>query len=171
MASLMNYENPVSLNLKGIVMGETDFIKFVDFEPAIKRICDAAERDIQVRLRIDRNILSEVKQYANNDLNKFGLPRPNVAKFAGVFSFWFRKLKPISYADDSQNYYPAINELVGLISSLAICEEYKDDLSNPDFCVAKIPVRLVKDWINGLRMHSYSPSSLTMAFELIASKY
>ncbi|GHV19868.1 hypothetical protein AGMMS49959_05940 [Planctomycetales bacterium] len=143
----------------------------VDWKRICLQVMNWVERNFQLELSLNDAIFREVRLSTTYSLNQFGLPKPNIAKRAGVFTFWFRKLKPISYAENSPNYFSAINEMTALMTGLAICQTYKDDLVNPDFTVANIPRRLLFDWIYSLRRHSYSPHSLTMAFELIASKY
>jgi hypothetical protein len=143
----------------------------VDWKSICLKIMDWVERSFQLELSLNDAIFREVRLSTTYSLNQFRLPKPNIAKRAGVFAFWFRKLKPISYAENSPNYFSAINEMIALMAGLAICQTYKDDLINPDFAVANIPRRLLFDWIYSLRRNSYSPHSLTMAFELVASKY
>ncbi len=127
------------------------------------------ERGNDCELIVDREILNEVQKHTRMSLGNYGLPRPNIAKIAGVFSFWFRKLKPLHYSLDSNTRYTAVNEYLGLMVGLALCEKYKADLGNSEFKIAAIPKRLVLDWVNSLRVHSHSPNSTTMSFELITT--
>ncbi len=127
------------------------------------------ERKYDCTLHVDGDVLDEVRKHTVLSLGEYGLARPNIAKIAGVFSFWFRKLKPLSYSSNSSARYTAVNEYVGLVVGLALCEKYKADLGNSKFRIAAIPQRLLSDWVNSLRFHSHSPNSATMSFELITT--
>jgi hypothetical protein len=79
--------------------------------------------------------------------------------------------------DDKSSRFFAIDELLAVITGLAICNTYHDDET-----LAEIPIRalldpendrtfrIMYDWVNNLRFHSHSPHSLIFTFELIANE-
>ncbi len=142
----------------------------IDWEAITREVLNMAEAHFGFIGVLDPYILAEVIEFTRQGLrHNYRGSKPNVAKIAGMFSFWFRKFKPISFAKESQNRYLAINEFVALQVGLGVCQRYKDDLSNPDFSVRDVSRRLRKDWVHSLRIHSHSPNSTIMSFELLAA--
>lgn len=130
----------------------------------------SAEKKFGCATFLDAIILAEVVEFTERNLeaNYSGF-KPNVAKIAAVFSFWFRKLKPISFDPATKAHFLAINEMVALEIGLGLCERYLDDLSTPGFKGSQISDRLIFDWVHSLRAHSHSPNSTVIAFELVAA--
>lgn len=146
-----------------------DWLKQLDWVAILSDVAGEFEKEFACSLFIDNHILSDIRVFALRSLGQYDLPKPNVAKIAGVLSFWFRKLKPISYSRDSMCNFTLVNELIALLLGLGICEKYKDDLSKVDFSVSDISKRVLRDWVLSFRAHSHSPSSSVMSFELIAT--
>lgn len=118
---------------------------------------------------VESFILEEIKDRIELSLKDMDIEKPNVAKIAGVVTFWVRKLKPFSYASEAianGNKLHTLNELIAVQTGLAICNTYKDDYSLDDFHLSK---RLLIDWLHSLRFHSHSPASTLFVFEILTT--
>lgn len=123
------------------------------------------EQDYHVRLVVDGSILNEISMVIDESIAALGFPNPNVAKIAGEVAFWVRKLKPLSIASDSPNYYRFSNERAALLIGLAIANLYEDDQGQRR--KVWLPSDILRDWITSLRYHSHSPYSSITSFELL----
>lgn len=104
---------------------------------------------------------------ANDTLSALNMSTmPNVAKVAGHVVFWIRKLKPVSHSAGSVNKLLTINEVIGILVGVSICQHYFDDHSKAQI---RFSDRIMKDWASSLRNHSHSPHSCAISFEFLAS--
>jgi len=120
-----------------------------------------AESRFGIELVLDRDILREVEAHAKKHINSLNLDKPNSAKVASAFSFWFRKLKPIHHSEKSNSKYLLINEYIALMVGLSICVR-KDQITG-----SIISERILYDWVTSFRYNSHSPSSSMLSFEVI----
>lgn len=133
----------------------------MDAASLVERVCD-------LKLEIDADILKEISEQADGTLDQLNMnTMPNVAKVAGHVTFWIRKLKPVTHAKNSKNKLLTINEVIGILVGVGICQTYFDDKSKTGF---SFPNRIMKDWAMSLRSHSHSPHSCAIAFEFLASE-
>jgi len=141
-----------------------------EFELTQEVLSDAAtlcERVYGLSLTIDRDVLREISEQAEGTLFQLNMSTlPNVAKVAGHVAFWIRKLKPIAHAPDSTHKMLTINEIVGILVGVGICQKYFDDQTRKGF---RLPKRIMLDWVMSLRTHSHSPHSCAITFEFLAS--
>lgn len=142
----------------------------VDWRAILATVAEDCEQTFDLSLLIDEDIIKEVEAFSDQSLDRYGLRRPNVPKIAGMITFWFRKLKPISFSSDTEAKFLAINELVALLLGLSICFEYMDDQRSLGFCPSNLSPRIFHDWVNSLRVHSHSPHSTTLIFEILAGQ-
>lgn len=140
----------------------------IDWARLVKPICGAVEREFNVKLKVDTDALMELGAIAAKTTGRYEIAHPNPAKVAGHVVFWFRRIKPLSYADDTPAKCFAVNELAALWLGLAICNTHRGDESK---AVLRLPPRIAKDWMASLRYNSHSPHALAMAFELFASDH
>lgn len=138
----------------------------IDWKRVFNDTVGSAENKYNVILGVDVDILAEVAFCVKKNLAAMDVDHPNVAKVAGLVSFWIRKLKPIYTAPESPNKEILINEVVSLYVGLSICKKYYDDTTRTDF---KIKPRILRDWVHSFRYHSHSPSSSLIAFELLTT--
>lgn len=137
----------------------------IDWRPILFKAAERIEQAQNVKLIVDEAIVLEAGRLIQDHLNSIGLFQPNVAKIAGQVAFWIRKLKPLSIASDSPNYFLLANERAALAVGLAICNLYKDDCGKPGRIA--LPARVFSDWVKSFRYHSHSPHSSMTSFELL----
>jgi hypothetical protein len=141
----------------------------VDWIAVLNSAAALCERVYAIQLDIDRDIVREITLRANDTLDALNMSSmPNVAKIAGHVAFWIRKLKPITHSQDSQNKLLTINEVIGILVGIGICQRYFDSQVRRPF---KLPHRVMKDWAVSLRNHSHSPHSCAIAFEFLANEF
>jgi hypothetical protein len=141
----------------------------VDWHKILIQIAIDISTRLDLKIFVEDYILKEIEDRVYDSLRGLHIPRPNVAKIAGVVAFWVRKLKPFSYDADetaSGNKFHALNELIAIEAGISICNSYKDDYSRVEFSLDK---RLLLDWLHSLRFHSHSPHSSMFAFELLTT--
>jgi hypothetical protein len=142
------------------MIGNIDWVALVD------PICQLIESTYDVKLKIDSDSLKELDAVATKTIGTYDIRHPNPAKVAGHVVFWFRRVKPLSYADDTPAKCFAVNEMAALWLGLAICDQHHGDESR---IAMSLPARVAKDWISSLRYNSHSPHALATAFEVLAS--
>jgi hypothetical protein len=142
----------------------------IDWQKILISIAGDISRELDLDIVAENYILDEISDRINNTLTGLHMQKPNVAKIAGVVTFWVRKLKPFSYSPSDMAKgakLSPLNELIAIQSGLAICYKYNDDYSRSNFKLSK---RLLKDWLHTLRFHSHSPHSSLFAFELLTTE-
>lgn len=125
--------------------------------------------EFNLNILAEEYVLREISDRIASSLEHIEFKNPNVAKIAGIVTFWIRKLKPFYYDFDDLAKYDKLhplNELIAVETGLAICSHYKDDYSLESFHLSK---RVLKDWLHSLRYHSHSPYSSILVFELLAT--
>ncbi|WP_165176928.1 hypothetical protein [Desulfovibrio sp. ZJ369] len=137
----------------------------IKWQPILKDVAEKISTTYSVELILDEAIVLEAEQRIKESLDNLGFDRPNVAKVAGQVAFWLRKLKPLSIAPSSKNYFRLVNELAALRIGLAICNCYKDDCSKDK--EVQLHSRILRDWVTSFRYHSHSPHSSMTSFELL----
>ncbi len=142
---------------------------FKDMRKFIEHSVNHYKQYYSMSLEINEVLLDEIEFRTLKSLNEFEKNdgEPNGAKIAGILVFWIRKLKPIFILKESKNKHHLINEIAALMTGLAICNIYhirklKDKISISD--------RVFDDWIHSLHIHSHSPNSTAIAFELLTDK-
>lgn len=141
----------------------------IDWPPILHNACALVEKRQDITLCIDTDILNEIALKVEETLHALQMnTMPNVAKVAGHVAFWIRKLKPIYHAPASTGKLLTINEVVGILVGVGICQQYFDDHSR---AALRLPARVMKDWAASLRNHSHSPHSCAIAFEFLASDH
>ena len=139
----------------------------IHWKNVLFEIAGELEPRFMLKLNIDSDVVEEMEHHLRRTLSHLSLgTRPNVAKIAGHVSFWIRKLKPISFSEDSPNKLLVINELVAVLVGGGICARYFDDTSKSSFVLSK---RLLYDWSSSLRFNSHSPHSCAITFEMLAT--
>ena len=142
--------------------------KHFNWQEVLSDAATLCERVYQVRLTIDRDILREISEQAEGTLLQLNMSTlPNVAKVAGHVAFWIRKLKPVAHSPDSTHKMLTINEIVGILVGVGICQKYFDDKTRNVF---RLPSRIMLDWAMSLRTRSHSPHSCAITFEFLASE-
>lgn len=140
----------------------------IDWEAILMDAANLCEKEFDVSIEIDRDIVREITTYASNTLSSLNMATmPNIAKVAGHFAFWIRKLKPIRHSVHSKNKLLTINEVIGITVGVAICQRYFDDTTKQSF---RLPRRIMMDWAMSMRFHSHSPHSCAITFEFLASE-
>jgi hypothetical protein len=134
----------------------------------VNPICKSIEHEYNVKLKVDIDALMELGAIAAKTIGGYDIRHPNPAKVAGHIVFWFRRIKPLSFSDDTPAKCFAVNEMTALWLGLAICNTHRGNESKE---VLRLPPRIAKDWIFSLRYNSHSPHALATAFELFASDH
>ena len=142
-------------------------LKHIRWRDIFDEIVNWTEEKFELCLIVDKEILKEIEVRAEETLRGYQLSRPNLAKIGSSLTFWIRKLKPISFAENSKARLFVINELVALLLGLSICMRYHDDYTKEDF---SIPIRIFHDWVTSLRYNSHSPYGTSISFELLTSQ-
>jgi len=137
----------------------------VNWGTVFEQIVEWVEKNLDVSLIIDDEILQEANVFTSNSIASYKLDSPNLAKIAGCIAFWIRKLKPISFGPDKKNKILCVNELVALLVGLSIYNSVKDGEAPKGIQVSG---RVLIDWIITLRYNSHSPHSTALAFELLS---
>lgn len=142
-------------------------MKNVEWNKVLLNIVEWAEENYQLTLFIDAEVVEEISIRVRKSAADLNIAKPNVAKIAGLVTFWIRKLKPIWHHPESNKKILTINEKIAFLVGLSICRKYSDDTSR----IAPYPYndRIFSDWIASLRYNSHSPHSSMISFELIGT--
>ncbi|MBF0605705.1 MAG: hypothetical protein HQL07_18680 [Nitrospirae bacterium] len=133
----------------------------IQWRVILQEMVNYLERRYDIILNIDATILSEIEALRKESLGAYRIKNPNIPKEAGHISFWIRKLKPVSHAQESVNRYLAINEEIGLLVGLSLCCRFHNTH------MLRPPPRVMHDWVTSMRYNSHSPHSTAITFELL----
>ena len=91
-----------------------------------------------------------------------------IAKIAGAFTFWVRKLKPISFQQGHANAWqklPTVNELAAILVGAGVIEFFiSHHFPHLRF---KLPPHTLRDWASSYRYNAHSPHSCSLTFEML----
>jgi hypothetical protein len=104
-------------------------------------VCNSILKDLDIEAEVDNHIVNQLTTFFLRDIYRIDQQQRgsvSLAKHAGYWAFWIRKLKPISKAVASENSYlskdeiESINEVVAVFFAIQLVVEMRQSGSGGD---------------------------------------